>query len=46
MGLDNSFLFYAIMCVIAIVVVRMKFIETRGKSLEEIELDLQKAASN
>lgn len=45
-GLDNSFLFYAIMCVIAIVVVRMKFIETRGKSLEEIELDLQKAASN
>lgn len=43
-GLDNAFLFYAIICGIAIWFVHKKFIETRGKSLEEIELDLHKAA--
>lgn len=41
-GLDNAFLFYAVICVIAVVVVHTKFLETRGKSLEEIELDLHK----
>ncbi|WP_203651563.1 sugar porter family MFS transporter [Secundilactobacillus yichangensis] len=43
-GLDNAFLFYAVICGIAIIVVHKEFIETRGKSLEEIELDLHKAA--
>jgi len=45
-GLDNAFLFYAIICGISIVVVHKKFLETRGKSLEEIELDLHKAAKS
>ncbi|ANN47848.1 sugar porter family MFS transporter [Levilactobacillus brevis] len=44
-GLDNAFLFYAVICVIAVVVVHTKFLETRGKSLEEIELDLHKHAA-
>ena len=43
-GLDNAFLFYAVICGIAIWVCHSKFLETRGKSLEEIELDLHKAA--
>lgn len=43
-GLDNAFLFYAVICGIAIIVVHKEFIETRGKSLEEIELDLHKAS--
>ncbi|WP_053360287.1 sugar porter family MFS transporter [Lentilactobacillus farraginis] len=43
-GLDNAFLFYAVVCGIAIFFVHAKFIETRGKSLEEIELDLHKRA--
>lgn len=43
-GLDNSFLFYAVICGIAIWVCHSKFLETRGKSLEEIELDLHKAS--
>lgn len=43
-GLDNSFLFYAVLCGVAIWVCHSKFLETRGKSLEEIELDLHKAA--
>lgn len=44
-GLDNAFLFYAVICAIAVVVVHKKFMETRGKSLEEIELDLHKQAA-
>lgn len=43
-GLDNAFLFYAAICGIAIWVTHTKFLETRGKSLEEIELDLHKRA--
>ncbi|GEO74355.1 MFS transporter [Levilactobacillus namurensis] len=43
-GLDNSFLFYAVICAVSVVVVHKKFLETRGKSLEEIELDLHKQA--
>jgi len=45
-GLDNAFLFYAVICGISIIVVQKKFLETRGKSLEEIELDLHKAAKS
>ncbi|KRL48739.1 MFS family major facilitator transporter [Levilactobacillus spicheri DSM 15429] len=41
-GLDNAFLFYAVICAVSVVVVHTKFLETRGKSLEEIELDLHK----
>lgn len=44
-GLDNAFLFYAVICAIAVFVVHAKFLETRGKSLEEIELDLHKHAA-
>lgn len=43
-GIQYAFLFYAVICVIAIIVVHSQFIETRGKSLEEIELSLHKAA--
>ncbi|WP_283680069.1 sugar porter family MFS transporter [Lentilactobacillus sp. Marseille-Q4993] len=44
-GIDNAFLFYAVICGIAIWFVHTKFIETRGKSLEEIELSLHEAAA-
>lgn len=40
-GLSNSFLFYAVMCGICVWFVGRYFLETRGKSLEEIEADLR-----
>ena len=40
-GLSNSFLFYAVICAIAVWVVHSQFVETRGKSLEEIEASLR-----
>jgi sugar porter (SP) family MFS transporter len=41
MGLSNSFIFYAVICAICIWFTHRKFVETRGKSLEEIESDLR-----
>ncbi|MCF6161809.1 MULTISPECIES: sugar porter family MFS transporter [Furfurilactobacillus] len=41
MGLANSFLFYAAICAICIWFTHTKFMETRGKSLEDIEADLR-----
>lgn len=43
-GLGYSFIFYAVICVIAVWVCHAKFMETKGKSLEEIEDDLRKQA--
>ena len=40
-GLSNSFLFYAVICGIAVWFVHSQFVETRGKSLEEIEESLR-----
>lgn len=45
MGLANSFLFYAVICAICIWFTHTKFMETRGKSLEDIEADLRSRAA-
>lgn len=44
MGLANSFIFYAVICGICIWFTHARFLETRGKSLEEIEAGLRQAA--
>ncbi|GKT03844.1 sugar porter family MFS transporter [Furfurilactobacillus entadae] len=43
-GLSSSFLFYAAICAICIWFTRRHFLETRGKSLEEIEASLREHA--
>ena len=45
MGLANSFLFYAAICAICIWFTHTQFMETRGKSLEDIEADLRTRAA-
>ena len=44
-GLSNSFLFYAVICAVAVWFVHTQFVETRGKSLEEIEESLRQRST-
>lgn len=40
--IDNTFIIYGVICVISIFVIHHFFLETRGKSLEEIEATMRK----
>lgn len=39
--ISNTFIIYGLICIISILIIKKCFIETRGKSLEEIELLMQ-----
>lgn len=41
----NTFIIYGVICVICIIVTNKCFLETRGKSLEEIEASMRQAAA-
>ncbi|WP_367342382.1 sugar porter family MFS transporter [Limosilactobacillus sp.] len=42
--ISNTFIIYGVICVICIIFTNKFFLETRGKSLEEIEASMRKAA--